>query len=411
MSPEPILRTATRLKTPDPKPLTTPDKLSGLLKYSSADITSGRYRLMLYRFLTDHVPLINACVWTWTRLTAAPGEFKLVDNPASHTASAARKRLDDLSDRLYTNSLGNRIGLHSLLPELCLSLFRDGLFGGFLTIKSDGSGVDRFIAVDAINIERHSSPNGPRLILETSREPINLDRADFYYLALTNNHAEPLGRSILQPIPFVTYIEQQLVSDMHRASHNSGFHRLHVKITPPERITGESDTAYTQRINGYFDATVNMIRACDVDDNPVTWDNVLIEYIGLGNSTGVNSSWFINHRAMIEDICAGTNLAPYLLGYSYGATTTWSAFKFDVVMRQVRSVQAQIAHFLEWIANIDLALAGLDTRCRFLFDNSFAYQATDLAAVQSQRVDSLLKLYQAGLIDQQTATTQARGLI
>jgi hypothetical protein len=106
---------------------------------------------------------------------------------------------------------------------------------------------------------------------------------------------------------------------------------------------------------------------------------------------------------MIEEICAGTHLAPYLLGYSYGATSSWSGFKFDVVMRQVRSVQAEVAHFLEWIGDIDLALAGVDSRCRFEFDNSFAYQAMDNLQVESGRVDNVLKLYQNGLLDLEQA--------
>ncbi|MEW5994231.1 MAG: hypothetical protein AB1744_07535, partial [Candidatus Zixiibacteriota bacterium] len=193
--------------------------------------------------------------------------------------------------------------------------------------------------------------------------------------------------------------------------HNSGYHRLHVRITPPERMAGESDSAYVERINSYFDATVSMIKSCDVDDNPVTWDNVAIEHIGPENVRSVTNSWFFNHRAMIEDICAGTNLSPFMLGYSYGATTTWSAFKFDIVMRQVRSVQAEVAHFLEWIGNIDLALAGIDARCRFEFDNTFAYQAAEKTSVDSTRIENILKLLNAGLIDKEVARSKAGELI
>ena len=114
---------------------------------------------------------------------------------------------------------------------------------------------------------------------------------------------------------------------------------------------------------------------------------------------------------MIEEICAGTNLAPFLLGYSYGATNTWSGFKFDIVMRQVRSIQAEIARFLEWVGNIDLALAGLKTTCRFVFDNTFAYQAADQMHVESGRVDNILKVYQAGLLDEKTARQKAEVLL
>jgi hypothetical protein len=247
--------------------------------------------------------------------------------------------------------------------------------------------------------------------MEGADGALDLDRPDFYYVPLNGDISKPLGRSILQAVPFVAFIEQQLVDDMRRSSHNSGYHRLHVKVTPPERISGESDQAYVDRVNSYFDSTVSMIKSCEIDENPVTWDNIAIEHIGPDNVRTVTNSWFINHRSMIEEICAGTNLAPFLLGYSYGATTSWSSFKFDLVMRQVKSVQAQMASFLEWVGNIDLVLGGYDLSCHWQFDNTFAYQATERAQIESARVDDILKLYNAGLIDKQTARTRVGELL
>ena len=402
---------AIRLKMGERSSFRTAEKLGAVLKWTRPDVESGRFRIMLNRFLTGNIPVIHACVWTWVRLSAAPGVYKIHDSPGKRETEAASARLDALSDRLYSTVQGDRAGLVSLLPDLFTSLYQDGLFGGFLTVHKDGSGVDSFIPVDPLHVSLEAGGGRPRLRLDVDGRKVDLDRPDFYFLPFNNGVSEPLGRSILQAVPFVTYVEQQLVDDMRRSSHNSGFHRLHVKITPPERLAGESDNAYTGRINEYFDDTVDMIKSCDVDDNPVTWDNVLIEHVGPSQAKQIGSSWFMTHRAMVEDICAGTNLAPYLLGYSYGATTTWSAFKFDVVMRQVRSVQAEVARFLEWIGNIELGLAGINVRCRFEFDNTFAYQAMDRSSVESSRVDNVLKLFNAGLIDAEAARAAVEGLV
>jgi hypothetical protein len=397
------------VKTLDKRTFTTADKLEAVLKWSSRDLENGRWRKLLYRFMTDHIPAVNSCIWTWVRLAAATGRFKLLDE--NGTNSVAQERLDKLSERVYTNPSGNRTGLDSMLPDLFTSLYRDGIFGGFLTVHADQSGVDQFLPVDPIDLQVEDNGGSRRLVLELDNRTLSLDRQDFYYIPLNGGMANPYGRSILQAVSFVAYVEQQLIDDMRRASHNSGFHRLHVKITPPERMSGESDQAYTDRINGYFDSTVRMIKTLEVDDNPVTWDNVEIGHVAPEKSRDVTNSWFMSHRAMVEEICAGTHLAPYLLGYSYGATTTWSGFKFDVVMRQVRSVQAEVAHFLEWVGNVDLALAGIDIRCRFEFDNSFAYQAKENLEVQSGKVDNIIKLYQAGLIDQDKAREAAWNLV
>lgn len=382
------------------------------LTWTHRELTNGQFQTRLYRFLTDQVPIINACIWTWVRLSAAPGRFQIIESRSGHVSAQALVRLARLGDQLYANALGNRVGLATLLPDLFAALYRDGMFAGIALLHPDGSGVDRFAPVDATYLRAESSDNGVHLLLETDHGDLDVaDRPDFRLLALGQGSAEPFGRSILKAVPFISYIEQQLVADMQRTSHNSGYHRLHVKITPPERLAGEAETAYADRINRYFDATVDMIRTCDIDENPVTWDNVSIDYIGPEASRGVTSSWFLNHRAMIEDLCAGTQLAPYLLGYSYGATTTWSAFKFDVVMRQVRSVQAEVARFLEWLGDMDLALAGIDARCRFEFDNQFAYQAVEQSDIRGRQVDSLLKLHGAGLIDTERAKQQAEKLL
>ncbi|UCG63165.1 MAG: hypothetical protein JSV52_07760 [Candidatus Zixiibacteriota bacterium] len=402
---------ATKVRTPGSAPFKTVSGLGRILDCPGAEVSSGRYRIALYRFLSENIPVISACVSTWARLSSAPGDFEIIDDAGTRDTERAREQMSQLAARVYQGSLGHQGSMVTFLTEIFASLFRDGVFAGFLTVKKDGTGVDRFVPIDSSGLTVNCDGGGTRLTLELDAGAICLNRSDFYYIPMNSDISRPLGRSILQAIPLVAYIEQQLVDDMRRSSHNSGFHRLHVQVTPPERMAGESDQAYMERINGYFDSTVSMIKSCGVDENPVTWDNVSIESIGPDNVRAVTNSWFVNHRGMIEEICAGTNLAPFLLGYSYGATTTWSSFKFDLVMRQVRSVQAQVSAFLEWIGNIELALAGIDARCRFRFDNSFAYQAIEEAKINSTHVDSLLKLYESGLIDKQTAREKAGKLL
>ncbi|HOZ08275.1 MAG TPA: hypothetical protein PKW75_08310 [candidate division Zixibacteria bacterium] len=396
---------------PPPSALSTGGQIDRQLRLSTSDLQRGRYRILLYRFLADSIPAVAACVGTWVRLAAAPGRF-LVDGDVSPSVRRqVEERLERLSAHVYRSVGGTRAGGADLPVDIAAGLFRDGFFGGFVTVDATGTGVDRFIPVDAARVNLTVEDGRRQFRYAADHGDLDLDRPDFYYIPLSGGVNAPLGRSVLQAVPFVAYIEQQLVDDMRRSSHNAGFHRLHVKVTPPERLAGESDTAYVQRINGYFDETVGMIRSCAIDENPVTWDNVAIDYIGPDATRSVTNSWFFSHRSMIEEICAGTGLAPFLLGYSYGATTSWSGFKFDLVMRQVRSVQAEMSRLIEWIAAIDLALAGFSARVRWEFDNTFAYQAGERAGVESTRINDLIRLYEVGLIDRATAAAKAAGLV
>ncbi len=382
-------------------------RLSRVIQFSRSDLVDGRHRISLYRFLSDNIPVVHSCVWTWIRLASAAGQFRVDTSAGSLTESKVSERLARLTEKIFAGPNGRRTGLPSLISEIFTSVFRDGYFVGALSILPGENGVDQILPIDSAKVRFADDSGKSGIYFDDGRSTLSLDRPDVYLIPFAPSADSPFGRSLLQAVPFVAYIEQQLIDDMRRSSHNSGFQRLHVKITPPERMAGESDTAYANRINGYFDATVDMIKSCDVDDNPVTWNNVQIDLIGPERSQAISNSWFMTHRAMVEEVCAATNLAPFLLGYSYGATTTWSAFKFDVVMRQVRAVQAQVAQFLEWVGNIELSLAGLDARCRFEFDNTFSYQVKDEVAVQSSRIENILKLYQAGLIDAATAKKES----
>jgi len=176
-------------------------------------------------------------------------------------------------------------------------------------------------------------------------------------------------------------------------------------------MAGEADSAYVSRINDYFDSTVKMIRSCEVDENPVTWDNVEIESIGPRGSQIQSNRWFMNHRAMVEEICTGANLAPFLLGYSFGETSSWARLKFDLVMRQVGTVQAQVAGLLKLLGDIELALRGVPGECDWVFDNNLSHPAGESANVQAQRLDSILKLHTAGLLDDSAAREKVRELV
>lgn len=395
------LRNNVSLKAQTTNNFKNAQSLQSVLDYSIADFQNGRFKYNLYQFLSETVPAVHACVETWVRLSAAQGEFIV-------SSKQAKEVLERLADKLYFNSLGQTGSMVSFVSELFRTFYRDGLYAGFILLEKNGKSIDRFLPISAADIQIDDKN---RFYLEFKEQKILLDRNDFYAMPFNSDRKNLLGKSILHAVPFVSYIEQQLVDDMRRTSHNSGFHRLHVQITPPERMSGEGDSAFVDRINSYFDSTVSMIKSCDIDENPVTWDNVKINHVGPENVKSVTNSWFMNHRAMIEEICAGTNLAPFLLGYSFGATTTWASFKFDIVMRTIKSVQAEVSAFLEWIGNIELALNGIDDRCSYEFDNTFAYQASDKSAVRSQEIDSIIKLYNAGLLEKETAATQAERLL
>ncbi len=387
-------------------------RYSNNLIWQNHKYQTSKFKIDLYRFLRDNIPLLHACIWTWSRLSSAPGRFEIIEANSEKISGAAEQCLNKLCESIYPYKYHRKAGMESFLPLLFNSLYTDGAFAGFLLVNPDGSGVERFLPIDPAYIGiTGNRPDKEALVFQTENGEKRIDGNDFYYLALEADINKGLGKSILASIPFVAFVQQQLINDMQRTAHNAGYHRLHVKITPPEKVSGESDEAYVERVNLYFDDTVSMIKNCEPEDNPVTWDNVHIDYVGPGHTRAVTNSWTMNHRAMIEEICAGTNLSPFMLGYNYGTTHNWAQFKYDLVMRQVVSVQNQAARFLEWIGNVELALRGYNCRCLYKFDNPLSYQAAESAEIERSNVDNLIKLFSAGLISKETAQARAGELL
>ncbi len=374
-----------------------------LLALSIDQHSLGRSRLELYRFLRDQVPILNSVIWTWVRLCASPYEYQIV----STVDEATERRISDiihaLDCRVYRNGLMQLGGFRELLLQCFESLFTDGSVCGEIQLTPSKRQVDRFLIADMRTIEIESEGEAYSLYQRHGERRTRLNPRTMFYYGLNSQPGDPRGISLLKAIPFVARVEQALVSDMHRAMRSAGYQRIHVKITPPEKLPGEADSDYINRANNYFDNTVGMMRDFGPDVNPVTWDDVKIEYVGPSARSSSNNAWYLNHKSMIEDICAGTHLAPFMLGYAYGTTHNWAEFKYELVQRQVLTVQNAAASLLNWIANIELALQGINAEVRFSFENRAHVGLTDRAAAQKTQIENIIKLLDNELITREQA--------
>src|SRR5690606_22128793 len=174
----------------------------------------------------------------------------------------------------------------------------------------------------------------------------------------------------------------------------------------PEKRSDETDGDYFTRANNYFDDTVEMMRDFGPDKNPVTWDDVQIEYLGPGTRSSSASGWYLNHKSMIEDICSGTHLAPFMLGYAYGTTHNWAEFKYELVQRQVVTVQNAAASLLNWIANVELALRGIPTEVQYRFENRAHIGLTERAQAEKIQIENIVTKLNNKLITQEDAVSQ-----
>lgn len=368
-------------------------------------------RLEFYRFLRDNVPLLNSVVWTWSRLCAAPNRLEILGDGSAEQKQKAGRILRALDERLYQYPFARFGGTDAVLAQFFNSLFTLGAVAGEIVMNPGRTRVEKFFFIDPATIAFVFDRSGDcQIIQQTENGEKPLNPYSTYYAGLDAEMANPYGRSILSAIPFVTRVEQTLVADMQKTMHNAGYNRIHVKIKPPEKRELETDETYLERANHYFDDTVKAVREMSPEDNPVTWNDVEIEYIGPKGPLSSSESWYITHKAMVEDICAGTHLDPFLLGYSYGTTQTWARFKYELVLRQVVSVQRIAKRFMEWVYNLELALNGLENlKAEFHFDNRKSFDILENARAEQMKLETLIKKQTAGYITFDDAKKEAQG--
>jgi hypothetical protein len=383
--------------SPVSKRTTQVDEANLLLSPSS--FYDNAFRIKLYRFLRDNIPVLNSAVWTWSRICASPGHFELTGTEDRSLLDQAHQVIRDLDRRIYQHSFQKFGGTDALLSQFFCSLFTDGAVCGELVLTPSRNAVDKFYFIDPSTIKfKLKEGKVWEVVQEVEDNIVKLNPHSTFYAGLDSDPDDPRGKSILGSIPFVARVEQRLLEDMQKTMHNAGYHRLHVKIKPPDRFSGESEENYLSRANRYFEDTVDMMKELSPDDNPVTWEDVQIEYIGPSGHVSSSQYWYINHKALIEDICAGVHLDPFILGYSYGPAQSWAQCKYELVLRNVISIQSCANRFLEWIHNIELALKGLPLDCVHHFDNQKFFGALEQKEAERIHLENVISKREAGFI-------------
>jgi len=378
------------------------DERNLLLPQSS--LYDNTFRIKLYRFFRDNIPVLNSAIWTWSRICASPSDFELKGTDDQSLLDEASRIVRDLDRRIYQHSFHKFGGTDALLSQFFGSLFTDGAVCGELVLTPSRDGVDKFYFIDPCTVKfKLREEKAWELVQEVDDTVVMLNPHSTFYTGLDPDPDDPRGKSILGSIPFVARVEQRLLEDMQKTMHNAGYHRLHIKVKPPDRFSGESEENYLSRANKYFDETVDMVKQLAPEDNPITWEDVRIEYIGPSSHVSSSQHWYISHKALIEDICAGVHLDPFILGYSYGPSQSWAQCKYELILRNVVSIQICAQRFLEWIHNIELALHGIPLECVHHFDNRKFFGMLEQREAEKIQLDNVIRKKETGLITQDEA--------
>jgi len=404
--PEPVPRVdsrpgGTRLSYPgrtrSPGPFAAPPPVDGF-------IYTGTNRADFYRFMRDRIPIISAGIWTWTHLCSTPQHHEL--RGSENAVRRAEQLVSRLEERVFPCRDGRGRGLRRLTEGFFFELFTLGRFAVQVQLFPDFSGISHVELLDPYKIRWKRDARGMHQPwLETEPDTFRMLNPNLlFHRTLLTDPARPGGIDPLASIPFVVEIEQRMLEDMARASHNAGTPRLQVRIAPPDPHPGEDAERYTSRINSYFERTVSQFDELGADDNIFTWSDVEVTTIGGGSSDG--GSWKINREQVIEDVITGLKLFPWTVGRSHGTTRNWIFAQYNLLMQIVDSVQTLGCELAEYLINLELRLAGslVDARWQFAPNQDpFIVERNRAKTIQFERLD---RMVEHGYISMDQATRE-----
>jgi hypothetical protein len=355
------------------------------------------FMLGVYRFLRDAIPDISDAVWTWARLCQAGYVVEMVDassEEARERGEGAIRKLD-----LRVNAAGG--GMDRLLEVLYTSVFTYGAAAFELVLSRTRESIHDIVPVDVATI-RFKRESGGRLLPYQLQggEHVELNPNLLFYFGIDREGTNPYGRSMLRSLPFVVKIQQRLLEDMAKATHNAGWSRLHFRYSAEERQKGESFEAYESRVNGNFEKLENAVSRLASDQNLVTMDNVGVDEIGGGRRSHL---FYENHKAIEEQVITGTHLMPILLGRNYGTTETYGTAQYEIINRHVASVNRGVKRLLERVYNFELSFLWGTARAKVKMRTNRAVDVLKEATARRQEIANAIQLRDEGFVDQQKA--------
>ncbi|HOK09979.1 MAG TPA: hypothetical protein PLT82_11225 [Candidatus Hydrogenedens sp.] len=359
------------------------------------------FMLEVYRYLRDSIPDLSDAVWTWKRLCNNGFDLQWGNEVTEAKLAQAKRIIEQLNQRINSGDGG----LTNLLDIIYTSLFTYGASALEIVFSPSSNYIQDIVPIDVWTIRFRWEDHSWQAYQIYGNETIHLPSERFVYIALDRDGTNPYGRSLFRALPFVIKVQQRLMEDMARAMHNAGWARLHVQYKPEAKLPEESEEEYQNRMEANLAEIREQMSNLGVDQNVVTYDNVGISVV---QGAQRYPAYYDTQRAIEEQIITGTHMMPILLGRNYGTTETYGTVQYEIINRQVETINRSIARILERIYRLELALAGVQVELTVQPRSNCTSDAQKQSLVETRRVNELLQLLQAGIISIEEVRNQLR---
>lgn len=343
------------------------------------------------------IPIVSASVWAWKWMVFTDNYLTYIGEDKRQ--DEARKVIADLDKRILPFGFTKGSGINAMLDQFLQSIFSYGRFAAHLEIPPTLNEISSVTILDGFNVyfKKVDSSFLPFYSKTASLDAKAVNPAKFFYYGLNMSHRNPYGTAMVESVPSLLDIMDEMMQDMRQSSHNAGLPRLHIKLKQPEILESETTEQYESRVNNYFTNTVEEMAEIGPDDNFYTWQDV---EIGVAGGTNVGGFvWKANRNVVTEEILSGFHLFPWIIGSSAATTKNWVQAQFQLIVNQADSIQRIASNMIEWITNLELSLQGIkDVRVEHRFERPRDPSAKDLAVAEKFRIENVNTLISKGYI-------------
>lgn len=352
----------------------------------------------LLRALAKEIPSVSTAIWVWKNLVETPIITQFEGSEEGITRAKAILAALFARTSPLPHVKGNNI--NTIISTYLDSTLTIGKFCAIVNISPSSRNIESIHYPDPSNIRFDNDMRA--WFIDSRQQATRINNNTFHYFAMNASPETPYGFAMTETAASFIDLAQKMLKDMTLSSSNAGIPRLHIKIKPPEKATGEHDATYSNRAASYFAATVSQFQELEPDDNVFTWDDVVVSTISDQSSVGF--TWRQNRGIIDEEVITAFHLYPWVMAKSFSTTKNWVRSQYDLLMSQVSALQASVTAYLDWIANMELQLNGLhNVSCTHAFAIARDPEALLQARANQTLLDTAIKKAAYGIITPEAA--------
>ncbi len=325
----------------------------------------------------------------------------LVTNLAN-TGHTVEVETDEMKEEI--TKLAQRLNTDSLVNALFSQLILYGCISAEVVVSPKLDGIERVHRVHPASVyfayDEEEDVFKPYQVV--ADKTIELNPNTYAYLPLLTVDGSPYAiPPMLASLTLIDVVDSLSTELKNLAGKLGLVGFLDITLPALPRSPAETEVEYQKRAREFLQNI-----AQDIAEN--MQKGILLHFEGTQaqfkeisvNAGGIKDVMNTVEKWLIE----GAKGQPALLGFSEGLTETWATVSLHIFISQLKNYQRLVERFLEYVYKLHLTLAGYDVEdVNVSFAEPPNFKAKEEEEAKKARVEWVVQLLQAGIIDLQTA--------